>query len=281
MALAQRSIRPPTSTSSNESVKVLFSNESDKEIELFWHNYVGEKVSYGRIGAGKTKHLNTYATHPWSAVSTGEYGEFTVDAQDVYVPVKADDNTIVYIDDKQPEFKSKHSNNPVPITFENKSYNEIELFWLNYQGYKVSYGKIGAGQTKHLTTYATHPWVATGCTPEQCTVDGDDVYVPVAGDSGRTIIIGEEVMKSTHWNEAIELDFFNGTGEDVKLYWHDYSGYKQSYGTIKAGETHKQYTYATHPWSVTGNGKGIYTVDGESVFKPTKGDDGSTIYIDN
>ena len=131
-----------------------------------------------------------------------------------------------------------------------------------------------------MYTYATHPWVATGCQPDHCTIDGQDVFVPESSDSGRTIIIGEEVVKSTAWNEPISIEFFNGTGETVTLYWHDYQGHKQTYGTIAAGATRSQMTYATHPWSVAA-GNGHYTVDGDAIFNPTGADDGRTIYIDN
>lgn len=197
----------------------------------------------------------------------------------MWVPEAGDDNRIIYIDDHLPEYRSKTWNQLVPLTFKNASDQEIELFWINYQGYKVSYGRLGAGKTHGMYTYATHPWVASGCQPDHCTIDGEDVFVPDANDAGKTIVIGEESAKSIAWNEPITLDFFNGAGEDVKLWWHDYSGNKQYYGTIRKGATHKQHTYATHPWSVSG-GNAIYTIDGDAIFKPSGADNDKTVYID-
>jgi len=222
--------------------------------------------------------MNTYATHPWSAV--GGSGDFTVDTEAVFVPEAADAGRMIYIDDHLPEFRSKTWNQSVPLQFHNASDQEIELFWINYQGYKVSYGRIGAGQTMSMGTYATHPWMATGCYPDHCTIDGQDVFVPDVADSNRVIEIGETTVKSTAWNQPIYLEFFNGTGEDVHLFWHDYSGYKQYYGMIASGETRDMNTYATHPWSVAA-GNAHYTVDGRAIFTPTAADNGKTIYIDN
>lgn len=36
---------------------------------------------------------------------------------------------------------------------------ELTLFWLNFQGKRVSYGDVAAGATKDQGTYLTHPWV--------------------------------------------------------------------------------------------------------------------------
>jgi hypothetical protein len=74
------------------------------------------------------------------------------------------------------------------VTFENVSSKTVELFWYDYSGNLVSYGSIGAGQTKPMYTFATHPWKATGDN-SLFTVDGDDAFVPVSGDNNRTIQI--------------------------------------------------------------------------------------------
>lgn len=45
------------------------------------------------------------------------------------------------------------------ISISNLSSTHLELFWLNYDGQRVSYGKIAPGQTKTQSSYTTHPWV--------------------------------------------------------------------------------------------------------------------------
>merc|ERR1711874_944006 len=135
--------------------------------------------------------------------------------------------------------------------------------WHNYQGNKVSYGTINAGATKAMNTYASHPWSAVALNDAGVfmSVDAEEVYVPVAGDAGRTIVI-----------EA---------GQDVELFWHDYAGNERSYGVIGAGQTRRQGTYASHPWSVTGkaDASAILVVDGDDVFVPEGADNNRTIYI--
>lgn len=65
-------------------------------------------------------------------------------------------------------------------------------------------------------------------------VDAEGVYVPVAADSGRTIVI-EEFESKTWSSGLINLTFDNESGQDVELFWHNYNGDKVSYGTIGNG----------------------------------------------
>lgn len=88
------------------------------------------------------------------------------------------------------EYKSTAWNEPLRVTFENASHDQIELFWHDYSGNLVSYGQMGPGQTMLMYTYATHPWSATG--NGDFNVDGDAVWVPVIGDNDRTIQIHKD-----------------------------------------------------------------------------------------
>lgn len=45
------------------------------------------------------------------------------------------------------------------VTFYNSSSKAVAAFWLNYQGIRVHYGDIQPGDSKHMDTYVTHPWV--------------------------------------------------------------------------------------------------------------------------
>ncbi len=44
------------------------------------------------------------------------------------------------------------------------------------------------------------------------------------------------------------ITFANGTADDVVLFWIDTSGGRIPYGTLKAGETRRQHTFAGHIW---------------------------------
>merc|ERR1711874_910525 len=101
-----------------------------------WHNYQGNKVSYGTINAGATKAMNTYASHPWSAVALNDAGVFmSVDAEEVYVPVAGDAGRTIVIE----PYESKTAGSLITLTF-----------------------VIGAGQRRRQGTYASHPWSVTG-----------------------------------------------------------------------------------------------------------------------
>ncbi|MFO1487624.1 MAG: DPP IV N-terminal domain-containing protein [Verrucomicrobiota bacterium] len=45
-----------------------------------------------------------------------------------------------------------------------------------------------------------------------------------------------------------EIIFRNGTGRDVTLFWSDPDGNRVPYGTLSAGESRTQHTYAGHVW---------------------------------
>lgn len=47
------------------------------------------------------------------------------------------------------------------LTFENATGGEISLYWLDYQGQRVLYKKLPAGQTYLQGTFVTHPWLLT------------------------------------------------------------------------------------------------------------------------
>jgi dipeptidyl aminopeptidase/acylaminoacyl peptidase len=44
---------------------VIFANKTDAAVELFWINQQGKRKSYGRVAAGGTRDMSTYAGHVW------------------------------------------------------------------------------------------------------------------------------------------------------------------------------------------------------------------------
>lgn len=258
-----------------------FDNETDQTVELYWLDFAGNEKSYGKIAAGGSMPMGTYATHPWLARGVDDAGQrIELDGDKVFTPDAQDGGRVIHIDEAD-FHQSLTWSTPVHVTFKNESSQKVELFWHNYQGVKKSYGQIAPGATLPMNTYATHPWSAVGATDAGVfmSVDGNEVYDPVAADAGRTIVIEEYESKT--WNQFITLTFQNESGQDVELFWHDYQGVEKSYGVIKNGETRRQGTYASHPWSVTGkaNASERLVVDGDDVFVPKGGDNNRTIYI--
>jgi hypothetical protein len=64
---------------------------------------------------------------------------------------------------------------PAVVRFSNERDEEVELFWLDYDGKRKSYGPIAAKSTREQRTFLTHPWVIS-------TLSGEciDVRVPRA-----------------------------------------------------------------------------------------------------
>ncbi len=50
--------------------------------------------------------------------------------------------------------------------------------------------------------------------------------------------------------EETTVAFVNRTTSDVKLFWIDTEGKRQSYGSLRPGESHEQHTFAGHVWLV-------------------------------
>ena len=105
----------------NEAVFLTFNNASGETVEIFWHNYSGNLVSYGRLRPGQTMNMNTYATHPWSVKGDGEY---MVDGDDVFIPGTADRNRRISIVKKNQLFQC---NRQVNWMNNGPAYNQISL----------------------------------------------------------------------------------------------------------------------------------------------------------
>ena len=61
----------------------------------------------------------------------------------------------------------------------------------------------------------------------------------------------DEPRSTRRTGEETAMTFINGTAGEVKLFWLDPDGARQSYGTLGAGERRDQHTYAGHVWLVT------------------------------
>ena len=55
---------------------------------------------------------------------------------------------------------SVNANTSTNVTFINTRPKKVTLYWIDYDGKRVSYGEIDpAGGTQEQQTYVTHPWV--------------------------------------------------------------------------------------------------------------------------
>ena len=72
---------------------------------------------------------------------------------------------------------------------------------------------------------------------------------PAPSPSG--IALEDAPRASRRTGEETTLTFINRTAGEVKLFWLDSDGHRQSYGTLGPGQTRDQHTFAGHVWLVT------------------------------
>lgn len=67
--------------------------------------------------------------------------------------------------------------------------------------------------------------------------------------------------RSLAGDTSVTVEFDNRSGEPLDLFWRDYSGVPVYYTTVQSGRTHRQQTYATHPWELRQRGvtRQVYT----------------------
>ncbi|KAJ7855915.1 hypothetical protein B0H14DRAFT_727561 [Mycena olivaceomarginata] len=62
----------------------------------------------------------------------------------------------------EPGLRSVNSNTETSITFVNFRAEPLHLWWISFEGRRVSYGTVdGGGGRVVIKTYLTHPWVIT------------------------------------------------------------------------------------------------------------------------
>ena len=82
----------------------------------------------------------------------------------------------------------------------------------------------------------------------------------------------EAALKSVASDSKAQITFVNKSGQEVKVYWLDFSGHRVLYQVLRAGESYDQQTYLTHPWLVTDSSD-----NGWNIF--FAGSEPSVVYI--
>ena len=57
--------------------------------------------------------------------------------------------------------KSQSSNDPITVTFVNKTDSSRSVMWINFEGMPVSYADLDPGQSYTIDTFLSHPWMFT------------------------------------------------------------------------------------------------------------------------
>ena len=73
-----------------------FVNNATSTVYMNWHGYDGNEVAYGAIQPGETMDMNTYVTHPWSAIDE-EGNILVVNGVRVWTPAAFNDGDVIEI----------------------------------------------------------------------------------------------------------------------------------------------------------------------------------------
>jgi len=83
------------STDSRTQFRVCFRNISENEASLYWINFKGKPVFYGRIRKGKSSgvglDIDTFVSHPWIAVDWKEKQPLAINFTLVFRPITTED----------------------------------------------------------------------------------------------------------------------------------------------------------------------------------------------
>lgn len=80
--------------------------------------------------------------------------------------------------------KSQNSNTRSQVSFTNGSEGKINVYWLDFNGKRVSYKKnLAVNATHNQSTFVTHPWVITN-DQDQCL----GIYVPEKAENAKLTI---------------------------------------------------------------------------------------------
>ena len=63
--------------------------------------------------------------------------------------------------EKECELYSASNTERIDVTFKNKFDSSVELWWINYEGQRQSYGTVEPGKSKEQSTFSGHYWVVT------------------------------------------------------------------------------------------------------------------------
>lgn len=81
--------------------------------------------------------------------------------------------------------RSAKTGEETTLVFANRTAGEVELFWLDANGQRRGYGRLGAGGERQMNTYAGHVWLVVGA-------DGDELALVEARDEpGRVEVDGK------------------------------------------------------------------------------------------
>jgi dipeptidyl aminopeptidase/acylaminoacyl peptidase len=83
---------------------------------------------------------------------------------------------------------------------------------------------------------------------------------PAGNFEGNRLPAGRAPHPSRNTGAETEIKFLNRLDEEVDIFWIDPDGKRVAYGSLRAGESRENHTYAGHVWLVTSRGGNVLAV---------------------
>ena len=155
--------------------------------------------------------------------------------------------------------RSISATTPMRFQLQNESNEWLELFWLNYNGQRQSYGTLAPGHKFNMITYVTHPWLIARDWDNSClhlvSDPGMESVVKITNDNlvkNRVLDGGFETGSNNNWGRStgVAVQSTNVRGGsyamqmigDNRILWQGVSGLKpnttyRARAFLKAGST--------------------------------------------
>lgn len=88
------------------------------------------------------------------------------------------------------KIKSKNSNQPVTVTFVNRTDALRNVTWLDFKGVPVDYAQLQPGEKFTINTFITHPWMFTDG-PGNC----HEIFLPRKGRKNFRITVERQDLE--------------------------------------------------------------------------------------
>jgi predicted 3-demethylubiquinone-9 3-methyltransferase (glyoxalase superfamily) len=105
--------------------------------------------------------------------------------------------------------RSISATTPMRFQLQNESNEWLELFWLNYNGQRQSYGTLAPGHKFNMITYVTHPWLIARDWDNSClhlvSDPGMESVVKITNDNlvkNRVLDGGFETGSNNNWGRS-------------------------------------------------------------------------------
>lgn len=147
---------------------------------------------------------------------------------------------------------------PVILTFQNHTPAPVDIFWVDFEGVEQHYGAIEPGREWEQETFPGHLW--------RFRQNGQLLgFYAVERDAQQTYAISFDKERSLGSDTPVTAVFQNHTAAAVSVFWLDYEGVEQKYGSIPPGQNMAMETFTTHVWRFKQNNQviGSYTVGRE------------------